>query len=71
MVQWLRLQASTAGHTGSIPAQGTGISYCVAQSKIKVQMKKVPLIEEGAFPMSQLFKSDMTKVLELQHQSFL
>ena len=33
MVQWLRLQATTAGGTGSIPAQGTGISYTVWHSQ--------------------------------------
>ena len=60
VVQWLRLQASTAGGTGSIIAQGTGISYTVWHSqkiKNKVQMGRVSLIEVGAFPMSQLIKS--------------
>ena len=29
VVQWLRLQASTAGGTGSIPGQGTNISHAM------------------------------------------
>ena len=44
MVQWLRLRASKAGYTGSIPGQGTKIPYAAPLSTAKInrenKMKK-------------------------------
>ena len=39
MVQWLRLRASNAGGTGSIPGWGTNIPHAV-QTKTKKQKNK-------------------------------
>ena len=43
VVQWLRLRASTAGGTGSIPGQGTRILHatCLGHKKKKKKDKKV------------------------------
>ena len=49
MVQWLRLRASTAGGTGSIPGRGTKIpndARCGQINKFKIKNKTAPLKKE-------------------------
>ena len=53
MVQWLRLQASTAGGVGSIPGQKTKIPHA-AQSSQK-QNKQKPVEKTFVFHPSLLF----------------
>ena len=40
-VQWLRLQASTAGDVSSIPGQGTKIPMCCDMAKIKKEKESI------------------------------
>ena len=49
VVQWLRLRASTAGGTGSIPGRGTKIpnaARCGQINKFKIKNKTAPLKKE-------------------------
>ena len=45
-VQWLRLQVSDAGYTGSIPPQGTETPYA-AQCGQKIKEKKRGKVRKG------------------------
>ena len=45
-VQWLRLHATTAGGTGSIPGQGTKIPHATWQGQKKKKFKKTQCCQE-------------------------
>ena len=47
VVQWLKLRASTAGGTGSIPGQGTKIPHACGAAKKKNGCFLVLLVERG------------------------
>ena len=64
MVQWLRLPASTAGATGSIPGWGTKISNALAKRK-KIEGKKIYFKE-----MSKKKTTDLKKWVKDMNRPF-
>ena len=58
MVQWLRLGASMAGGTGSVPGRGTKIPQTMKHSQKKEENKKKRFVTEFRFILTSRKFSD-------------
>ena len=53
MVQWLRLHASNAGHTGSIPGEGTKIPHATKPEQKKKKIPETNTIRRDSYTVSE------------------